>query len=425
MALPQLTPASQTSTVVLPATGTHADVVGDLVFGVYQDSTPFISGAVDQVAYTYKKLGGDVLDIEITAGNVYAAYEEAVLEYSYIVNLHQSKNILADVLGGNTASFNQHGQIVSGDNLSGSSVELRYPQTKFEYSKRIGRAASTIAAAGGDERVYSASFAPIEGQQDYDLQNIISSSAADSTSANPYTLKVGNKRIVVRNVFYKTPRAMWRFYGYYGGINVVGNFSTYGQFADDSTFQIIPAWQNKAQNMAFQEAITVRNSNYSYELRNNILRLFPPPSSPLTGPEKYWVQFTIPPDVWDPTDSDKMEEGIFGVNNLNTLPFENIPYANINSIGKQWIRRFGLALCKEMLGQVRGKFGTLPIPSSTVTLNATDLLTQAKDEQERLREELKTILDELTYVKLAASDAEKMEAATTVFKNVPSPVFVG
>jgi hypothetical protein len=425
MALPQLTPTSQTSTVVLPSTGTHSDVVGDLVFGVYQDSIPFISGAVDQVAYTYKKLGGDVLDVELTVGNVYSAYEEAVLEYSYIVNLHQSKNVLSDVLGGTTASFNQNGQITNGDSLSGSSVELRYPHTRFEYSKRVARGVSTMASVGGDETVYSASFTPVAGQQDYDLQQIISSSAASSTSADPYKLKVGNKRVVVRTVFYKTPRAMWRFYGYYGGINVVGNFSTYGQFADDSTFQIIPVWQNKAQNMAYQEAITVRNSNYSFELRNNVLRLFPPPASPLVGPEKYWVQFTVPNDMWDPLDDNKADEGLFGVNNLNTLPFENIPYANINSIGKQWIRRFSLALCKEILGQIRGKFGTLPIPGSTVTLNSSELLSQAKDEQEKLREELKTILDELTYNKLVAMDSEKMEAATTVFKNIPNPVFVG
>jgi len=423
MAVPILTPQSSISSVVLPSTGTHSDVSDGLVFGIY-DSADFVSGAVDQVSYVYKKLGGDVLDIELTCDNVYAAYEEAVLEYSYILNVHQAKNILSDALGATTASFDQDGQIKSGETLSGSNIELRFPKTRFEYSRRIARGTSTWSVVGGDDTVYSASFAPESGVQDYNLQTIISSSAAISTGSLPYKLLVGNKRVVIREVFYKTPRAMWRFYGYYGGLNVVGNFSTYGQFADDSTFQVIPVWQNKAQAMAFKDAIWSRNSHYSYELRNNILRIFPVPLDPSVGIKKYWVKFTIPSEPWDEV-SDK-EEGVFGVNNMNTLPFENLPYSSINSIGKQWIRRFGLALCKEMLGQIRGKFGSLPIPGNTITLNASELLAQAKEEQEKLREELKTTLDDLTYNKLAASEAEKMESAVKTLERVPQQsIFIG
>ena len=423
MAVPILTPQSSISSVVLPSTGTHSDVSDGLVFGIY-DSADFVSGAVDQVSYVYKKLGGDVLDIELTCDNVYAAYEEAVLEYSYILNVHQAKNILSDALGATTASFDQDGQIKSGETLSGSNIELRFPKTRFEYSRRVARGTSTWSVVGGDDTVYSASFAPESGVQDYNLQTIISSSAALSTGDLPYKLLVGNKRVVIREVFYKTPRAMWRFYGYYGGLNVVGNFSTYGQFADDSTFQVIPVWQNKAQAMAFKDAIWSRNSHYSYELRNNILRLFPVPLDPSVGIKKYWVKFTIPSEPWDEA-SDK-EEGVFGVNNMNTLPFENLPYSSINSIGKQWIRRFGLALCKEMLGQIRGKFGSLPIPGNTITLNASELLSQAKEEQEKLREELKTTLDDLTYNKLAASEAERMESTVKTLEKVPQQsIFIG
>ena len=110
---------------------------------------------------------------------------------------------------------------------------------------------------------------------------------------------------------------------------------------------------------------------------------------------------------------------------MNTVPFANIPYANINSIGKQWIRRFCLALCKEMLGQIRGKFTTVPIPGESVTLNHADLLAQAQAEQEKLREELKTVLDELTYARLAEIDAAKLDAANKTQQNVPLTIFVG
>jgi hypothetical protein len=118
--------------------------------------------------------------------------------------------------------------------------------------------------------------------------------------------------------------------------------------------------------------------------------------------------------------------GESGVNNMNTLPFENLPYESINSIGKQWIRRFCLALTKETLGQIRGKFGgVVPIPGESVTLNASDLLSQAKDEQNALRDELKTQLDEMTYPKLTEQDKGMIDNSATILERVPLKIFVG
>ena len=215
---------------------------------------------------------------------------------------------------------------------------------------------------------------------------------------------------------------MWRFYGYFGGLNSVGNLSTYGMFADDSTFEVIPPWQNKMQAMAYEDAIYTRNSHYSFELRNNKLRIFPEPNS--GSPNQIWVKFTIPEEPWDESDDDRSSR-TGGINNLNTAPFANIPFENINSIGKQWIRRFSLAVAKEMLGQIRGKFATIPIPGDAVTLNASDLLSQAKEEQEKLREELKTVLDELTYNKLAQTESEMVEASKKTLTSIPHGVYVG
>ena len=422
MAIPNLNPASTTTSNILPVTGTIANVSSSLPFGIYVTSSPFLSGAVDQVAYTYKKLGGDVLDIELSEGNVYAAYEEAVLEYSYLVNLHQSKNSLSDLLGAQTASFNQDGQIVSGDSLSGSDIELKYPRFDYGYVRRVSEGLVTETGLGGLTPIYSGSFAIVASQQDYDLQTLISSSAS-SDSTLPYYDQVKGKRIIVRKVFYKTPRAMWRFYGYYGGFSVVGNLRTYGQYADDSTFDIVPVWQNKLQAMAYEDAIYTRTSHYSYKIKDNRLRIFPTPDR--TSPDKFWIEFSIENqyDPWE--ESGRGDQGIKGVNNMNTLPFSNLPYASINSIGKQWIRRFGLAVAKEMLGQIRGKFGTIPIPGENVTLNADALLSQAKDEQSTLREELKTILSEMTYDKMAETDSGMQDAAAKVLANVPAGIYVG
>ena len=421
-----LNPVSQTSAIILTSTGSTSLVSGSLPFGIYSGSTAFLSGASNQVAYVYKKLGGDVVDIELTPSNVYASYEEAVLEYSYIVNLHQGKNVLSNVLGSATASFDSKGNIKTGP--SGSN--LKYPRYSLGYSRRVGDAAAAAGGFGGTIPQYSASFEVVKDQQDYDIQAIIKA-ASDSgldDSGFPvlYSGQVGNKRVIVTRVFYKTPRAMWRFYGYYGGIGVVGNYSTYGQFADDSTFEVIPTWQNKMQAMAYEDSIVTRTSNYSFEIINNKLRLFPTPSHYGFNEglnEKFWVKFYVDlePYALDGT----TDTGIEGVNNMNTLPFDNVPFININAIGQQWIRKYSLALCKEMLGQIRGKFTTIPIPGESVTLNHSELLSQAKEEQTSLRDKLREMLAETGYSALAKQDQEISDAATNVLKITPLPIFVG
>jgi len=424
MAIPTLTPVSQTSKNILPATGSTANVISTAVpFGVYLGSSNFLSGAAAQVAYTYKKLGGDLLEIEMTEQQVYTAFEESVLEYSYIVNIHQAKNSLGDALGGTTSSFDYLGEYKSGtlsSSLSGGNAALKYTRFDYGYTRRFGDAAAAEATIGGTQPFFSASFNLTASVQDYDLISAVSASIA--TGSLPSTIDYQNKRLLIRRVYYISPRAMWRFYGYYGGLGSTGNLSTYGQFADDSTFQIVPVWQNKAQASAYEDAIRTRTSNFSYEIRDNKIRIFPIPPN-LWGRLKMWFEFTVDTDPWEKQSG--RPSGIDGVNNLNTLPYANLPYDNINSIGKQWIRRFALALCKEMLGQVRGKFSTIPIPGDSVTLNHAELLSQAKEEQEKLREELKTILDEMTYKELVANDAEMTENAQKVFTSAPNYIFMG
>ena len=428
MSLPTLTPRQVAPTNILPETGSLDDAltVANYPYGMYADDNSalydsnFVSGAVDQVNYTFRKLGGDVLDIELTQKNIYAAYEEAVLEYSYIVNIHQGKNTLGKALGATTGSFDHDGMHTSDSPLSGSNIELRMPKFTLGYAKQVADGVATETGIGGTENIYSASIDLIAKQQDYDLQTLISSSA--NTATNDFYNAVGNKRVNIRRVYYRTPHAMWRFFGYYGGINAIGNLSTYGMYADDSTFEVIPVWQNKQQAMAYEDTIYTRNSHYSYEIKNNKLRLYPVPQD--ISPDNLFVEFTVAADPWNESDSTRAV-GTQGVNNLNTLPFTNLPYSSINSIGKQWIRRFALALCKEMLGQIRGKFATIPIPGESVTLNHSELLSQAKEEQNALREELKTVLDELTYPKLVATDSELMDSANKIMQNIPYNIYVG
>lgn len=417
MSYPVLTPKSQTSAIVLPVTGTAINVADSLPFGVYADDNDFILGAVDQVAFTYKMLGGDVLDIELTEQNVYAAYEAAVLEYSYQINLHQSKNIIGNVLGNATASFDSDGEV-----KDGKSIETMLPSFDIGYAKQVAIKASEDANVGGHLTHYSASVDLIQGQQNYDLQKIIYDQSLVSGSSF-YNLVEG-KRLSIRKVYYKSPRAMWRFYGYYGGINTAGNLSTYGMYADDSTFEIIPAWQNKLQAMSYEDNIHTRISHYSYDLKNNILRLFPYPESEI---KKLWVEFVIPGNTFDvdQAGSVPVNSQVNGINNMNTIPFANIPYGNINSIGKQWIRRYALAVSKEILGQIRSKFSAVPIPGESIQLNGTALVSEGKEEQKTLKEELRTILAEMTYDKIAEITAGITENTNKIIGKTPLNIFVG
>tara|TARA_B100001093_G_scaffold204826_1_gene196922 strand:+ start:1503 stop:2780 length:1278 start_codon:yes stop_codon:yes gene_type:complete len=421
-----LQPLSETSAIILSSTGSTGDVAAAVPFGMYNGSDEFITGAARQVNYVFKKLGGDVVDIELTNNNVYSAYEEAVLEYSYILNMHQGKNVLSDTLGKLTGTFDHKGEIVSGP----ASASLQYPRVTLSYANKIGDGVSTMAGVGGTTRIYSASFTTVKNQQDYDLQSIVSAASDsgldDAGGAVPYAGKIGDSRIIIDKVFYRSPIAMWRFYGYYGGMGVVGNYSTYGQYADDSTFEIVPTWQNKLQAIMYEDSLYTRVSHYSYEIINNRLRLYPKPRGEdgFAGYlDRVWFRFRIADNSWG--EDDGTNTGVLGVNNINTLPFDNIPYENINSMGKQWIRNYALALCKEMLGQIRGKFQTVPIPGESVTLNYSSLLSEAQKEKDDLRQGLTDMLKEIEYPELAKKDQEKVTAAEETLRRSPLPIFVG
>jgi len=424
---PTLTPSSQTSVSRLTSTGSADLVAAAVPYGVYNTSTDFLSGAASQVSYTYRMLGGDVLDIEITADDVYSHYEIACLEYSYLVNTHQAKNTIGSFLGGTTGSFDHNGTLKSGplsSSLSGTHMALKYPRFEYGMQRRVGNAIGAEIGVGGVTDIYSASFAIVEDQQDYDLQAIVSTASSTGTdeagNAVPFSGIVGSKKVKIHEVFYKSPYSMWRFYGTYGGVGMVGNLHTYGQYANDSTFEIVPTWQNKLQAMAYEDSLYTRVSHYSYEIINNKLRLYPIPGNTR---DYVWFRFSVDKDIWD--ENPNHEEGINGVNNINTIPFDNIPYGSINSMGKQWIRRFSLALSKETLGQIRGKFGTVPIPGESVNLNGSELISQAKEEQSALRDELKTVLDEVTYNSIAKSDQELMDAVEGAYNHIPTFIYVG
>jgi hypothetical protein len=150
------------------------------------------------------------------------------------------------------------------------------------------------------------------------------------------------------------------------------------------------------------------------------LRIYPKPrSSDAFGGylDRIWFRFRIEDNSWG--ENEDVNSGVLGVNNINTLPFDNLPYENINSMGKQWIRNYALALCKEMLGQIRGKFQTVPIPGESVTLNYSSLLSEAQKEKDDLRQSLTEMLKEIEYPELAKKEQEKVTAAEETLRLLP------
>ena len=230
----------------------------------------------------------------------------------------------------------------------------------------------------------------------------------------------GKHAVTIQKVYFKSPASSWRFFGG-NAVGTLGNLSTYGMYADDSTFEIVPAWQNVLQAMTYENDLHVRASHWSFKVNNNKIRLYPIPNG--VEPDRFWVDFRVAEDAFT-EEADRMY-GADGVNNMNALPFPNVPYQNINSIGKQWVRRFCLSLCKETLGQVRSKLGAIPIPGDSVTLNGPALVSEAKEEQSSLREELKTVLDELVYGKLAEGDAQMQQNINQVMAGIPYGIYVG
>ena len=160
----------------------------------------------------------------------------------------------------------------------------------------------------------------------------------------------------------------------------------------------------------------VRRSNYSYKIIGNIIRIFPTPTA--EDPRKLWLRWMPAPDPYKPLYADN---SIYGVSNLSNSPFGNLKYTQINSIGRQWIRTYTLALCSELLGLIRSKFKSLPIPGGEVQLDGDNLITRGREDKEKLMTDLKEILDSLTYDKLILQEADK---AANIIRQLRATPFI-
>jgi hypothetical protein len=380
----------------LDLTASIANVIAPTPFAIYDTDTQFQADANGLVKLVNTKLGGNILNVELKNQDVYACLEEASLEYSATVNSYQAKSVLADLIGSSTGS------------LSGG--EQKNPRPGLNFAKRRADAYSSEAMVGGNRALHSGSIDTVIGQQHYDLQVLFSSSGRI----------LDGERVEIRDIFHFSPTASYRFFDTTSAVNYLNNEFSFESFSPETVFYLLPIWEDVLRAQQLEQSHRVRRSNYSYNVINNVLSIYPVP----TTTRKVHMTFfksSATDDVFDSSD-DPFVNGVSGINNV---PFGNISYTRINSIGRNWIRRFTLSLSKELLGQIRSKVQSVPIPNGDLQLNGQDLISSAREEQNILRQELKELFDSMTYDNLARKEAEQAENLRSQLNKVPLGIFVG
>ncbi len=376
------------------------DILNPTPFGFFDTDADFQSEADSIVNFVKRKLGDDILSVELTKKQIWSCLEESALEYSSIINQYQAKSQLANLLGGPTGS------------LDGS--EQKFPRENLEFMLRRAEPYSMEAGLGGAYNMLSGSIDLEKNRQDYDLYTELKGQDGtplfDNAANNPKT------KMKIMEVFHSSPQAAYRFFDTTSAINYLNNEFSFESFTPETVFYVLPVFEDVLRGGMLNMSSRVRRSNYSYRIAGTNIRIFPVPTS--NNPKKLWVRVHFSPDPMKPSFSDGTIEG---VSNLSNIPYGRIQYSRINSIGRQWIRQYALALNKELLGLVRSKFSTVPIPGADLQLNGTDLVSQGREDQNNLKTKLEEMLNELTYDKMLESEAAASENLTRILRAMPMP----
>ena len=381
-----------------------SSIINATPFGFYDQEGEFATEADKMVIFVKRKLGDDILSVELTKKQIFACFEESVLEYSSILNQYQAKSQLANYLGFPTGSI-----------LSGS--EEKFPRDNLEYLSRFAEPYAMEAGIGGSYNTISGSIALSGSRQDYDIYDELK----NSDGSLVFDQNKGKLKIV--EVYHFNPQAAYRFFDTTSAINYLNNEFSFESFTPETIFYVLPVFEDILRAGQLDLSNRIRRSNYSYRVEGTKIRLFPMPSS---NGKSLWLRVRQYPDPNSPSYKDAT---IHGVSNMSNIPFGNIPYNGINSIGRQWIRQFTLALSKETLGHIRSKFGSIPVPGAEVTLNGGDLLSHGREEKTNLITSLKEMLDTMTYDKLIEVQSLRAENMNKQLKFVPIPngkaIFMG
>jgi hypothetical protein len=390
--------------------GTSTFESGETPFGFYDADADF-SQSIDKFAdWSARRLGYPLIDIELQSGSFYACFEEAVTEYSAQINQFNIKDNLLHLQGQQAISGSDGTGSVP---LSASAGNVTHKRLTPTLGRNVFLAEQygTEAGVGGFVNYKTGSIEVNEDSQIYDLNAFAEASAS------------GNA-IEVTRVFHESRPAISRYFDPYAGtgqgtINMLEGFG-WGAMSPAATFLMMPIYADMLRIQAIEFNDTVRKSGYSFELRNNQIRIFPNPTTTFN----VWFEYIVRSE----RDNPKITE--YGgsadvVSDFSNAPYANMVYNRINDVGKQWIRKYGLALCKELLGMIRSKYGTVPIPNAEVTLDGETLRGEAAAEKESLITELREILEQSSRRALLEADQEESEHLQQKLNKVPLPIWIG
>jgi hypothetical protein len=375
--------------------GSSSFSAGDTPFGFYDTDTEFVTDADKVANFCARRLGYPLTDIELQDINFYAAFEEAVTTYGNEVFAYKASENYLSLEGSET----------------GSNLNYKLQKPNLGTQIRIAEAYGSEAGVGGSVEYRTGSIQMVKNQQVYDLQDF----------ANEITASKNN--IEVKEIFYQSDPAIVRYFDPYAGTgtDVQGLLDAFGfgNYTPGINFLLMPISYDLGKIQAINFNDTIRKSNYSFELVNNQIRIFPIPNKN----EKLWFKYILKSDRSNPTVSGSLGQGV--VTDISTVPYTNPTYAYINSIGRQWVFEYTLAIAKEMLGYIRGKYGTVPIPGADVTLNHGDLISAATAEKTALLERLRNYLGETSRNKLLEKKAQEAEFLQKDLSAVPYTIFIG
>lgn len=381
---------------------TFAQTLKPTPFGFFDADTQFQTEADAMVTFVKRKLGDDILSVELTKKQIWACFEESLMEYGAIINENQAKSQLSNLLG-----------IPTGSILSGS--EQMFPRETVEFMLRRAEPYAVEAGLGGLYTQMSGTIDLQTGQQDYDIYAQLKDSAGNLIVDNAANSPKGKMKIM--EVYHFEPSSAYRFFDTNSALNYLNNEFSFESFTPETIFYVLPVFEDVLRAGQLNLSYKVRRSNYSYRITGTKLRIYPIPTSETA--KKLWVSVQFPADPLKPP----IEDGsLHGVSNLSNVPYGNLKYERINSIGRQWMRQYTLASSKELLGHIRSKFSSVPIPGSDLTLNGTDLVSQGREEKTSLRDKLNELLTELTYSKMLEDEATAAESLRNILKGIPVPL---
>ena len=374
--------------------GSSSFATGSTPFGTYDSDLVFQSDAPKVANWCAKRLGYPIQNVELVDESLFACFEEATSEYAAQVNQFNIRNNL-DTLKGNPTGSNYSGKLVQGSNLADIIG--------------ISDAYGTLVGVGGNTDIKKGSIDMVAGQQTYDLDVLF---ANVSESAN---------RIDVVKVFHEPPPASARFFDPYAGSgvgnkNLMDEFG-FGNMSPASQFVMMPMFQDLLRMQAIELNDTIRKSAHSFNITNNKLQIFPIPKAAY----KMWFEYFVRNEFIQ--NSTNISSDV--VSDYANIGYDFIQYKNINDVGKQWIRKYSLALAKELLGAIREKYSSVPIPGSEISLDGGALRAEAQTEKDALIEQLRENLDELSRKNQFEIRNNESNYQQEMLRKVPLAIYTG